>query len=160
MKKDTLYFIIAVLGLYIAWRSYQMTKKHLGQKASGGSTGSGTGTAGSGSGGSTGGGADNPTGPINPTVNEVPVNPGNPAEPSADNDPHNPTPTPSLEPVITEKVTIENCPYCGTSNATVTRVYQDGHLLKMQVACNNKSCPQSYGSKSKIGQSGKMVSAR
>ena len=61
------------------------------------------------------------------------------------------------QPVVTEKTTIENCPYCGTKDAEVTRIYSNGRLVKMDVLCDNKSCPKSYV---KIVKSGTLVSDR
>lgn len=61
------------------------------------------------------------------------------------------------QPVVTEKTTIEDCPYCGTKDAEVTRIYSNGRLVKMDVLCDNKSCPKSYV---KIVKSGKLVSDR
>ena len=49
------------------------------------------------------------------------------------------------QPATTEKTTTENCPYCGTPNAIVTRVYKNGKVIKMTVMCGNKSCPGGYG---------------
>lgn len=48
---------------------------------------------------------------------------------------------PTHEPEIEVKVTMEDCPYCGTQNAQITRTYKDGVLVKTEVACGNKSCP-------------------
>lgn len=44
--------------------------------------------------------------------------------------------------ILTEKVTYEDCPYCGTPNARILRVIdQNGKVVKKKVECGNKSCP-------------------
>lgn len=42
-------------------------------------------------------------------------------------------------------VTLEDCPYCGTHNAQITR-WRDaaGNVVRMEVACPNKGCPGTW----------------
>lgn len=101
MKKDTLYLIIALLSLYIAWRSYSMNKRHIGK-------------------------TKQKTEPVTEKANDekehiVP-------------DPNHHTPL--------KLSSFEDCPYCGTHNAEVTRTqFADGTMRITEVVCPNKSCP-------------------
>lgn len=53
------------------------------------------------------------------------------------------------EDVLTEEVSVEKCPYCGTYPAEVLRVKNAaGDTVKFKLLmCPNKSCPGSYGGK-------------
>ena len=130
MKKDTLFLIIAALGLYIAWRTYRLQKKN-----NGGKTEPDTEPDNGGGNGGNGGGNPNPN--INPNID--PLNPDNPSDP-------NPGTTGNE---LISPTTIEKCPYCGTPGAEVTRIGHSltGKMFVKTVMCPNKSCPGAVDAK-------------
>ena len=124
MKKDTLFLIIAALGLYIAWRTYRLHKKNNGGKTE-------PDTEPDNGGGNGGNGGGNPH--INPNID--PLNPDNPDNPS--------DPNPGTGDELISLTTTEKCPYCGTPGAEVTRIGHSltGKMFIKTVVCPNKSCP-------------------
>ena len=69
------------------------------------------------------------------------------------------------EDVLTEEVSVEKCPYCGTYPAEVLRVKNSaGDTVKFKLLmCPNKSCPGSMGGKVTplaTTKSAKLVTAR
>lgn len=122
MKKNTLYLIIAIISLYIAWRTFRINKD------------------------------------IRDTQRSMAQPETEPADPNGV-----PAPIPTAygrEKVVT---TIEDCPYCGTSNAEITRTYKNGKVIKMSVVCPYKSCPGPYGKVKKaeiVANDSKLVKAK
>lgn len=130
MKKDTLFLIIAALTLFVAWRTYRLHKKN-----NGGNSEPDTEPDNGGGNGGNGGGNPNPNPHIWPNIDPIYLDPlylDNPSDPN-----------PGTGDELISLTTIEKCPYCGTSNAEVTRVGHSltGKMFIKTVVCPNKSCP-------------------
>ena len=125
MKKSTLFLIIAIVSLYIAWRTFRINKDIRDAQESITEPG---------------------TEPANP--NAVPEKPVNRIRvPRINKNKYAPAVVITADQRERVVTTYDNCPYCGTPNAEIKRTYQGNTLIATDVFCNNKSCPGSYGGK-------------
>lgn len=85
--------------------------------------------------------AAKPTATQTTTTTETPSNSGLFVAPSGGGSDTGTVDPGEPQPATTETTTIENCPYCGTPNAQVTRHIRNGKIVKTIILCDNKSCP-------------------